>query len=121
MTLTIDTDQAREGATAPLSPPSTPTPSARVTLGWVAVLVVLAAAIALAVAVLQSPGSSTRSDGAPASSRQLPQGVPYSADAAERWLTGRAPGTAPGAEVSQAWQDLPRSADAAERWLDDGR
>ena len=107
MTSIIDTEQAREGATVPPSgPPPAPEPSARVAFGWVAVVVVFAAAMALAVVVLQSAGSSDRSD-APASYRQFPQGVPGSADAAEHWLTERS-----------AWpKGVPHSADAADRWL----
>jgi hypothetical protein len=125
MTLIPDTTQVRGPETSPSTgPPPDRKPTARVAVGWAAVIGACAAVIVLALVVLLSGGSSTQSGRTPSASTQA---VPGSADAADHWLTPSVwpQGSRGSADAAERWaaarrsvwpQGSPGSADAADRW-----
>lgn len=107
MTLTTDTTNTTT-TTDPIEviPDTPPRRPFRHTLEWAIVAFALTAAAILGIVALMSDSSSSPRT-TPAPSR--PQGLPFTADAAEHWLADDQPSARP--------EGLPTSADAAERWL----
>jgi hypothetical protein len=110
MTLTTEHRQVPETASPVPSPPRKS--SVPMVLGWAAVAAALAAAALLILALVNSDGTSPRTDSGPPVAEQSPENLSMSADAAERWSNRSEHPVVNDASLA----GFPGSPDATERW-----